>query len=171
MTFSNAIISGFRNAFTFKGRARRPEYWWFFLFVFGGAFLLGLLEMAAFGSGRGALVALFQLAVFIPFLAVGWRRLQDTGRPGWWLLIPSGIVVASTLMSGSLTRAMFAGGIGGIGQSGGVFGGSNVAVDVSITTFVALGVAQLCAGMVIVWWMSRPSQRGANAYGPEPRVR
>lgn len=171
MTFSNAIISGFRNAFTFKGRARRPEYWWFFLFVFAGAFVIGLLEMALLGRGRAMLVILFQIVIFLPFLAVGWRRLQDTGRPGWWLLIPSGIVVASTLISGSLTRKMMAGGMGGMMYGDATGPASMMGVGASATTVVALGVAQLLAGLVIIWWMSRPSQRGANAYGPEPRVR
>ncbi|CUX80822.1 MAG: DUF805 family protein YhaH [Roseibaca calidilacus] len=171
MTFADAVTRGFRNAFTFKGRARRPEYWWFFLFVFAGAFVIGLLEMLLLGRGSGTLVALFQLVIFLPFLAVGWRRLQDTGRPGWWLLVPSGIVVVSTLVSGSLTRAMMAGGMGNMMNGEPMGPGAMMGVGASATTVVALGVAQLLAGLVIIWWMSRPSQRGANTYGPEPRVR
>lgn len=172
MTFKDAIVGGFRGAFTFQGRARRPEYWWFFLFVFAGAFVVSLLELLLLGRGSGKLVALFQIAIFLPFLAVGWRRLQDTGRPGWFLLVPSAIVVVSTLVSGSLTRTMMAGGMGGM-MDGGVpmEPGGMIGVGASATTLVALGVAQLLAGLVIVWWMSRPSQRGPNAYGPEPRVR
>lgn len=172
MTFKDSVVSGFRNAFVFKGRARRPEYWWFFLFVFGGAFLVGLLVMLVLGPGGGILVSLFQLSVLVPFLAVGWRRLQDTGRPGWWLLVPSTVVMVSALISGSLTRTMMEGGMGGLlmdgqsSQAGGMF-----EAGASATTVVALSVAQFLAGAVIVWWMSRPSQHGANAYGPEPRVR
>lgn len=171
MTITDAIASGFRNAFTFKGRARRPEYWWFFLFVFAGAFVIGLLEMVLLGPGSSTLVVLFQLAIFLPFLAVGWRRLQDTGRPGWWLLVPSGIVVVSTLISGSLTRAMLAGGMGPIMHGEPMGPGARMGLGASASTVVSLGVAQLLAGLVIIWWMSRPSQRGPNAYGPEPRVR
>lgn len=172
MTFKASVISGFRNAFEFKGRARRPEYWWFFLFVFAGAFLIGLLEMVLFGPGSARLVGLFQLVIFVPFLAVGWRRLQDTGRPGWFLLVPVTIVVLSTLVSGSLTRTMMAGGMGRMMADGSTIApGSALGLGASATTVVALGVAQLLAGLVIIWWMSRPSQRGANAYGPEPRVR
>jgi uncharacterized membrane protein YhaH (DUF805 family) len=171
MTFADAVTSGFRNAFDFKGRARRPEYWWFFLFVFAGAFVLGLLEMVLLGRGSSVLVTLFQLAIFVPFLAVGWRRLQDTGRPGWWLLIPTAVVVLSTLVSGSLTRTMMAGGMGGMMNGEPMGPGAMMGVGASATTVVVLGVAQLVAGLVIIWWMSRPSQRGANAYGPEPRVR
>lgn len=168
MTFKDAVIGGFKGAFTFTGRARRPEYWWFFLFVFGGAFALGLLEMLLLGGGRGLLVALFQIVIFIPFLAVGWRRLQDTGRPGWYLLVPSAIVVVSTLVSGSVTRTMMSG-----MAPGGPMGGPGMMPNagISATLVLVLAVAQLVAGAVIIWWMSRPSQRGANAYGPEPRVR
>lgn len=171
MTFKNAVVAGFRNAFAFKGRSRRPEYWWFFLFVFAGAFVLGALEMLLLGGGSNILVRVFQLVIFIPFLAVGWRRLQDTGRPGWYLLVPSVIVVVSALVSGSLTRMMMAGGMGDMMHGQPVAPGAMIGIGASATTVVALGVAQLLAGLVIIWWMSRPSQRGPNAYGPEPRVR
>jgi len=168
MTFSKAIVSGFRGAFTYKGRARRPEYWWFFLFVFAGALGVGLIEMALLGRGSGTLVTLFQLVIFLPFLAVGWRRLQDTGRPGWWLLVPVAIVVISTLVSGSLTRTMME----RVVADGDPASFSGLMGDGMSAGIVALaGFAQLLAGLVIIWWMSRPSQRGPNAYGPEPRVR
>lgn len=168
MTFGKAIISGFRGAFTFKGRARRPEYWWFFLFVFAGAFLVGLLEMALLGPGSTIMVAAFQLAIFLPFLAVGWRRLQDTGRPGWFLLVPVAIVVISTLVSGSLTRSMMQRFVDDGGQAG---MGGMMGDGLSASIVILAGVAQMLAGLVIIWWMTRPSQRGPNAYGPEPRVR
>jgi uncharacterized membrane protein YhaH (DUF805 family) len=168
MTFSKAIVSGFRGAFTYKGRARRPEYWWFFLFVFAGALSVGLIEMALLGRGSSTLVTLFQLVIFLPFLAVGWRRLQDTGRPGWWLLVPVAIVVISTLVSGSLTRTMME----RVVADGDPASFSGLMGDGMSAGIVALaGFAQLLAGLVIIWWMSRPSQRGPNAYGPEPRVR
>jgi uncharacterized membrane protein YhaH (DUF805 family) len=168
MTFSKAIVSGFRGAFTYKGRARRPEYWWFFLFVFAGALSVGLIEMALLGRGSSTLVTLFQLVIFLPFLAVGWRRLQDTGRPGWWLLVPVAIVVISTLVSGSLTRTMME----RVVVDGDPASFSGLMGDGMSAGIVALaGFAQLLAGLVIIWWMSRPSQRGPNAYGPEPRVR
>jgi uncharacterized membrane protein YhaH (DUF805 family) len=69
----------------FKGRARRKEYWMFFLFNFIASFILGAVD-AAVGS-YGALTGIYALAVFIPSLAVGVRRLHDTGKSGWMLLI------------------------------------------------------------------------------------
>jgi len=75
----------------FDGRARRKEYWYFVLFNFLISLVLGfidgLLGLTTEGSGLGLLGGLYSLAVFIPGIAVGIRRLHDTGRSGWWLLI------------------------------------------------------------------------------------
>lgn len=73
----------------FDGRARRKEYWMFFLFNVIIAFVAGLLDsMLGLGMGTfGILSTLYLLAVFIPGIAVGVRRLHDTGRSGWWLLV------------------------------------------------------------------------------------
>lgn len=69
----------------FSGRARRKEYWMFFLFNMIIAIVLGFVE-GLFG-GPGIIGGLYSLAVFIPGIAVSVRRLHDTGRSGWWLLI------------------------------------------------------------------------------------
>ena len=69
----------------FNGRARRKEYWMFVLFNFIASFILGAVD-AAVGSS-GALAGIYALAVFIPSLAVGVRRLHDTGKSGWMLLV------------------------------------------------------------------------------------
>ena len=69
----------------FDGRARRKEFWMFALFNFVIAAALGLVGRVI-GLG-GALQALYSLGVLIPSLAVSVRRMHDTGRSGWWLLI------------------------------------------------------------------------------------
>ncbi|HEY9626597.1 MAG TPA: DUF805 domain-containing protein [Coleofasciculaceae cyanobacterium] len=75
----------------FSGRARRKEYWYFVLFNFLISFGLGLIDgligLTVGDSGLGLLGGLYSLAVLIPSIAVGVRRLHDTGRSGWWLLI------------------------------------------------------------------------------------
>lgn len=79
MSFIDAVKACFTKYFDFSGRAKRPEYWWFFLFCFLVSLLLGYVgEMIAM---------LFSLATFLPSLAVGARRLHDTNRSGWWLLL------------------------------------------------------------------------------------
>lgn len=75
----------------FDGRARRTEYWMFFLFNFIFSLLAGLMDsflgLYSIEFGIGLLGGLYALAVFIPGLAVAVRRLHDTGRSGWMLLI------------------------------------------------------------------------------------
>ncbi|SDK28349.1 Uncharacterized membrane protein YhaH, DUF805 family [Ferrimonas sediminum] len=75
----------------FRGRARRREYWFFVLFNILIALTLALVDssMGTFDpeAGTGLLGALYSLAVLIPSLAVAVRRLHDTGRSGWWLLL------------------------------------------------------------------------------------
>jgi len=69
----------------FSGRARRKEYWMFVLFNVIIGFVLGFIEGLA--GGPGVLGGIYGLAVLIPGVAVSVRRLQDTNRSGWWLLI------------------------------------------------------------------------------------
>lgn len=75
----------------FSGRARRKEYWMFFLFnviiAFALALVEGLLGIAA-GSDRSILATIYQLAILIPAIAVGVRRMHDTDHSGWWVLFP-----------------------------------------------------------------------------------
>jgi len=74
----------------FEGRSRRSEYWYFALFNFLIGLVLGIVDtaMGTVGSARiGLLGGLYSLAVLIPSIAVGIRRLHDTNRSGWWLLI------------------------------------------------------------------------------------
>ncbi|MDH3392765.1 MAG: DUF805 domain-containing protein, partial [Desulfobulbaceae bacterium] len=75
----------------FRGRARRKEYWYFFLFNVINSVVLAFVDGVT-GSynavtGVGILGSLYSLAMFVPSLAVSVRRLHDTCRSGWWLLI------------------------------------------------------------------------------------
>lgn len=88
MTFFDSIRICFSKYAEFRGRASRPEFWWFALFVV----LLG----SAFEYVSETAAAIFLIAVLLPFLAVGARRLQDAGKSAWWLLlllIPVGGIV------------------------------------------------------------------------------
>ncbi|MBD1913836.1 MULTISPECIES: DUF805 domain-containing protein [unclassified Leptolyngbya] len=73
-----------------SGRARRREYWYFVLFNFLISLGLGIIDGVlglTIEGGLGVLGGLYSLAVFIPGTAVTVRRLHDTGRSGWWLLL------------------------------------------------------------------------------------
>ncbi|WP_043768940.1 DUF805 domain-containing protein [Algiphilus aromaticivorans] len=75
----------------FDGRAGRSEYWMFFLFNLLIAIALAVLD-AVIGTfdmfgGMGLLGLIYTLAVLLPGIGVTIRRLHDTGRSGWWILI------------------------------------------------------------------------------------
>lgn len=75
----------------FEGRARRKEYWFFVLFnvliSMGLAIIDRLTGTVDPETGLGVLSGLYALGVMLPGMAVSVRRLHDTGRCGWWLLI------------------------------------------------------------------------------------
>jgi uncharacterized membrane protein YhaH (DUF805 family) len=79
MTFGESISTCLTKYAAFNGRASRSEYWWWFLFTF--------LASTATGLINETLSALFSLGVMLPSLAVGVRRLHDTDRSGWFLLL------------------------------------------------------------------------------------
>ncbi len=95
MTMPQAIRSAFAGWRTFSGRAGGTEYWWFVLFGTIVFCLAILLDRAAFG--RDALFGAICTIVFLmPYASVAARRLHDTNRSGWWLLlafVPLGNIV------------------------------------------------------------------------------
>ncbi|HHL21687.1 MAG TPA: DUF805 domain-containing protein [Aliiroseovarius sp.] len=99
MNFTTAIKTCFNKYATFSGRAPRSEYWWFILFTWVAMMLLSFVDSVMFGTvtvGPGTFMAYsdtayfsgtFALATVVPTLAVAVRRLHDTDRSGWWILI------------------------------------------------------------------------------------
>jgi uncharacterized membrane protein YhaH (DUF805 family) len=85
MTFGEAVTSGFEHYAKFDGRASRPAFWWWFLFVILvgiAADIIGVaIHSVALTSG------IVSLALLLPNLSVSIRRLHDTDRSGWWVLI------------------------------------------------------------------------------------
>ncbi|MGI5456824.1 DUF805 domain-containing protein [Streptomyces sp. CA-249302] len=95
------FIEALKKYAVFSGRSRRKEYWNFALFVGIIYVVLMVLALATKTAALFALVGIFYLAILIPSLAVGVRRLHDTGRSGWWLLF--GIVP----IAGPITLLVF----------------------------------------------------------------
>jgi len=89
MGFVEAIKSGFSNYVNFSGRACRSEYWFWVLFAALGGLVTTGLDAAIFGYHAGVtpLNGIFDLATFLPGLAVAARRLHDIDRTAWWLLL------------------------------------------------------------------------------------
>jgi uncharacterized membrane protein YhaH (DUF805 family) len=84
MGFVDAVKSGFSNYVNFQGRARRSEYWFWFLFTFLLTFVASIIDGM---MGMYLLGGLAFLATVLPSIAVAVRRLHDTGRSGFWLFI------------------------------------------------------------------------------------
>ena len=84
MSFADAVRSVLSKYVVFAGRARRSEFWWFALFAGIVYIVAGILDAVIGSQVIGYLVA---LALLLPSLAVTVRRLHDTGRSGWWILI------------------------------------------------------------------------------------
>lgn len=128
-----------------NGRASRSEFWWFVLAYLIGAIVVALISF-------GLLSGIYALALVAPLATVGFRRLQDTGRPGWYMLIWIGMGLISSLAAPdfpedpSMIEAM-----PGTGRI--ILGG-------------VLGLIQLGLTIVFIYWLTRPSQPETNAYGP-----
>jgi uncharacterized membrane protein YhaH (DUF805 family) len=114
MSFTDAVRTCINRFAVFDGRATRSEFWWFYLFVVLVAMVgyvpILILTIIGASSGDGAISGIFTIlsvifwilwfvvivALYIPFLAVGCRRLHDRGQSGWLqllLLVPCGNIV------------------------------------------------------------------------------
>ena len=90
LIYWESIKTCFRKYAVFSGRSSRQEYLAFYLFIFLVPLLLVMIE-GLFGvlpsSDYSIFAVIFELAVFLPSLAVTIRRLHDVNRSGWWILI------------------------------------------------------------------------------------
>lgn len=163
MSFGEAIKSVFTKYATFSGRARRSEFWYFFLFNFLVSLVLSLIPFLSILS------SLWALAVLIPTLAVTVRRFHDIGKSGWtflYFLIP-GLLYVGYLMyfiftvafpyikDGSLDTELM-----------------TELLSNNVTSLVIIGVLGLIAIITWIVWivlMARDSQPGENKWGPNPK--
>jgi uncharacterized membrane protein YhaH (DUF805 family) len=155
----------------FSGRSRRTEFWMFVLFQFligmGVVVLMMVLGGAAVLSGDPSqamamggiilvlylLLALVGLAFLIPNLAVTVRRLHDTDRSGWWIMLYWGPYLAMILAGGMVGMSAAS---GGDGMAGGAVG------------LIAM-IAWLVGSLVLLVFMFLEGTRGPNKYGPDPK--
>ncbi len=87
--FKEAVARAMSNYCCFNGRASRSEYWWFVLFVLIASVIVGFICGFLFGEDTGQTVnsIIMFVAFFLPGLGLSVRRLHDTGRSGWWVLL------------------------------------------------------------------------------------
>jgi len=153
MSFGEAIKSVFSKYATFSGRARRSEFWYFYLFYIlvasGLSFLSLMIPIAKY------LYILFGLGVFLPYTAVTVRRLHDIGKSGWILLI---FMVATLLIS--MMVFLFIDIIVPTNE------GSSMTVFIVHSLFVFI-VFALAIWLIVC--LCKDSQPGENKWGPNPK--
>ena len=93
----NWYINAWKKYATFSGRAGRQEYWYFVLFNILAYILLSIIA-GIIGKIGASLLSLYAVAAFLPGLAASIRRLHDTNRSGWWLLIMAIPLVGSIVL-------------------------------------------------------------------------
>ena len=175
MTFSDAIRTCFSKFFTFSGRASRPEYWFFFLFIVIWSIIAGIIDLQFFtqvavtetetsksvtATSTGPVQSIVSLIVFFPHLAVAWRRMHDTGRSGLYALLP----ILLILGAGAVL-------IFGIGLASSFQHGGNLDILFTRATFLIVIptlIVLIVSPLMVLWWLTRPSQPGTNKYGPYP---
>jgi uncharacterized membrane protein YhaH (DUF805 family) len=144
----------------FSGRAPRAEYWWYFLALVVAFVVVSIVESIVGLKGMilglyGPLTVLLWAATIVPGIAVGVRRLHDTGRSGWWILLPIIPYFLAFVLGGAAMMGAAAG-----GSSAGMMAGAGIA-----GIFLILGA--ICAIILLVF-MVLPGTPGENRYGVNP---
>ncbi|NDB18544.1 MAG: DUF805 domain-containing protein [Actinobacteria bacterium] len=169
-TFVEAIKVGFRKYATFSGRARASEYWYWGLFVtlvniaVGGA--TGFQDVSTAASGTvsfdSGLSNLVTVALFLPGLAVTVRRLHDTNRSGWWLLLPGGLTTLSIIL---FIGAFGTGFVGALSDNSDSQAFAGAAIGFAIAGGI-VGIGAFATWiLMVVWTVSDGGPNVPNKYG------
>ena len=151
MDFITSIQTCFRQYFTFSGRARRSEYWWFYLFTFLGGLVTGLIDLVT-NPNTEIVGTLFSLAVLIPTLSVGARRLHDINKSGWWQALP--LIGLAMMLPGFLHML----------DDGLTF------EQFSFTPLFIIGIlVVLATSILLIVWFATDGEHGANRFGDSPK--
>jgi uncharacterized membrane protein YhaH (DUF805 family) len=135
----------------FWGRAARPEYWWFYLGLTIVSIPVTILDRAV--GDIGVVSIAYNLALLLPWLGVTVRRLHDTDRSGWWLLLfflPFFLAGFFAAFSARLD-----------GADSGPFSSMGALMILVIIPLIILAV-------LLLVFMVLPGTRGPNRYGPDP---
>lgn len=164
-----AVKTCFKKYFDFKGRARRSEFWWFMLFVVIVSSVFnycGLLVPALSFVGL-----LCSLVFVIPQFAAMTRRLHDTGRSGWWVLL---CAICYLVVLGSLFYMIwpFAGQLleetDSFAQAE-MMAGAFQSNPKAGTVFLVGSLATTVLGIIVFIFTVLDSKWGTNKYGPSPK--
>jgi uncharacterized membrane protein YhaH (DUF805 family) len=142
-------IRPFKKYAVFSGRAPRAEYWWFYLATIIVQIPLTIVDKTL--GGWSPFSTLFSLATLVPWLAVTMRRLHDTERSGWWLLLLAAAFAFIGIMAAVGPGGPF------VGSTAGSFTGMIVAI-----------LLLLIASITFLVFMVLPGTEGPNRYGGDP---
>ena len=155
MDFTTAVKTCFSQYFVFKGRARRSEFWWFYLFTIIGGIPFAILDLIIVGALDNIdfeiFGTLFSLATFIPSISAGARRLHDTDRSGWWQLMPLIALIALMVPT-----------FGMMSVSGSGSTGMGLAMGVG-------GIALLITIVLLIIWLATDGHKQDNRFGSSPK--
>lgn len=157
-----------------NGRARRSEYWLFFLFqilVSIGLALLSLV-MASLAGAVEVLGNIFSLAMLLPTIAVSVRRFHDINRTGWWLFFPLAVLIAALivflLFNGPALQA-----IAETVDWAGVQAEDEQAIMAMFSTlsplFLWVGLPYWLSSLVTFIFHVTDGTKGSNRFGPDPK--
>ena len=163
LSFGEAVKICFKKYFDFTGRARRSEYWWFVLFICLVRMVCSFIDsILIFAVDMKFMDAASCVLLFIPSMAVVFRRLHDIGRSGWWSGV-SYILVAISILS-VLFMAGFDFGV--LMDNESMFRTlSGTQRMIALLPFI--GGLVLC--FVILVFSLLDSDKGENKYGPSPK--
>jgi uncharacterized membrane protein YhaH (DUF805 family) len=135
----------------FRGRAPRAEYWWYIL----GAIIVSVIARIIDSivglnvvGPYGLLSLIVMLGLLVPNIAVSVRRLHDTNRSGWWILLPIVPYALAIVLAGPAI------------MTGSVGAGIGIAALLMFVGFIC--------GIVVLVFMCLAGTPGDNRYGPNP---
>ena len=177
----NLMFAPLRRYVDFQGRSRRSEYWLWVLFQFIVSLVFGFLK-GAFGpagaNNAGALTVItllnlvFTLAILLPNIAVGVRRLHDTNRTGWWVIFPGVVLLAgivgylATAGTGALANLEKFSELGAGATSQQVMG-----ILGGLAPMLWVFLAYIAAALLILVFDCLDGTPGPNRFGADPKGR
>lgn len=169
-----AVKTCFKKYFDFKGRARRSEFWWFVLFVLIVSSVLSYFGMLSPIVGYVSMA--FGLAVLIPELAVLCRRLHDTGRGSWWVvllvLLWAGYLGSfATLIGSNFTALAESTNPQDVMAIAREMADSVQASPGLATTLVLCSLCAIILIIILIIFAVKDSNWGENKYGPSPKYK
>ena len=152
MSFTDSIKTCFQKYIDFNGRASRSEFWWFFLFT------LLVRIVTTWIPGLGFIIT---LALLLPSLSVTARRLHDTNRTGWWMLLY--VIPVLSLMAISIVIIVLV-----VISFSDTWEDTDVAWGIFLFLLIFLIIISLVSAIVLLIFLVTAGTVGPNRFGADP---